>query len=76
MYDGNPGKIDFGSSQHEVRVSEGSSYRESTVSLHNKYTLTTSELAMSPFFTTYFKKKKKKDRRARGFLLNNFSKYK
>ena len=72
MYDGNPGKIDFGSSQHEVRVSEGSSCRESTVSLHNKYTLTTSELAI---FTTYFKKKKK-DRRARGFLLNNFSKYK
>ena len=32
MYDGNPGEIDFGSSQREVRVSEGSSYRESTVS--------------------------------------------
>ena len=31
MYDGNPGEIDFGSSQREVRVSEGSSYRESTV---------------------------------------------
>ena len=25
------GKVDFGSSQREVRVSEGSSYRESTV---------------------------------------------
>ena len=33
MYDGNPGEIDFGSSQREVRVSEGSSYRESTVLL-------------------------------------------
>ena len=31
MCDGNPGEIDFGSSQREVRVSEGSSYRESTV---------------------------------------------
>ena len=31
MYDGNPGEIDFGSSYREVRVSEGSSYRESTV---------------------------------------------
>ena len=31
MYDGNLGEIDFGSSQREVPVSEGSSYRESTV---------------------------------------------
>ena len=31
MYDGNLGEIDFGSCQREVRVSEGSSYRESTV---------------------------------------------
>ena len=31
MHDGNPGEIDFGSSYSEVRVSEGSSYRESTV---------------------------------------------
>ena len=31
MYDGNPGEIYFGSSLREVRVSEGSSYRESTV---------------------------------------------
>ena len=31
MYDRNPGEIDFGLSQREVRVSEGSSYRESTV---------------------------------------------
>ena len=31
MYDGNPGEIDFGLSYREVRVSEGSSYRESTV---------------------------------------------
>ena len=31
MYDGNSGEIDFGSSQREARVSEGSSYRESTV---------------------------------------------
>ena len=31
MYDGNPGEIDFGSSEREVPVSEGSSYRESTV---------------------------------------------
>ena len=31
MYDGNPGEINFGSSYKEVRVSEGSSYRESTV---------------------------------------------
>ena len=31
MYDGNPGEIDVGSSEREVRVSEGSSYRESTV---------------------------------------------
>ena len=30
MYEGNPGKFGFGSSQREVRVSEGSSYREST----------------------------------------------
>ena len=31
MYDENPGEIDFGSSQREVRVSEGSSYREETI---------------------------------------------
>ena len=31
MYVGNPGEIDFGSSSREVRVSEGSSCRESTV---------------------------------------------
>ena len=31
MYDGNPGEIDIGSSLREVRVSEGSSYRESTL---------------------------------------------
>ena len=31
MYDRNPGEIDFGSSWREVRVNEGSSYRESTV---------------------------------------------
>ena len=31
MYDGNPGEIDFGSSEREDRVSEGSSYRVSTV---------------------------------------------
>ena len=31
MYEGNPREIDFGSSLREVRVSEGSSYRESTV---------------------------------------------
>ena len=31
MYDGNPGEIYFGSNEREVRVSEGSSYRESTV---------------------------------------------
>ena len=36
MYDGNPGEIDFGSSYREVRVSEGSSYRESTVFNCNK----------------------------------------
>ena len=35
MYDGNPGEIDFGSSLREVRVSVGSSYRESPV-----YTIT------------------------------------
>ena len=33
MYDGNPREIDVGSSQREVRVSEGSNYRESTVFL-------------------------------------------
>ena len=33
MYGGNPGEIDFGSSSREVRVSEGSSYPESTVFL-------------------------------------------
>ena len=33
MYDGNPGEIDFGSSQREVRASKGSSYQESTVYL-------------------------------------------
>ena len=31
MYEGNPGEIDFGSNSNEVRSSEGSSYRESTV---------------------------------------------
>ena len=32
MYDGNPGDIDFGSNSARFdRVSEGSSYRESTV---------------------------------------------
>ena len=30
MYEGNPGEIDFGSSQREVRVSEGSSYLDIT----------------------------------------------
>ena len=34
QYDGNPGKIDFGLSYRDVRVSEGSSYRESTVYLN------------------------------------------
>ena len=33
MYEGNQREIDFGSSKREVRVSEGSSYRESTVFL-------------------------------------------
>ena len=33
MYERNPGEIDFGSSKHEVRVSVGSSYLESTVFL-------------------------------------------
>ena len=37
MYDGNPEEIDFGSSYREVRVSEGSSYWESTV--HHTTTL-------------------------------------
>ena len=31
MYEVSSGEIDFGSSYREVRVSEGSSYRESTV---------------------------------------------
>ena len=31
MYEGNPEGIDFGSSSREIRVSVGSSYRESTV---------------------------------------------
>ena len=31
MYEGNPGEIDFDSSSREIRVSVGSSYRESTV---------------------------------------------
>ena len=31
MYYGNPRETDFGSSWREVRISEGSSYRESTV---------------------------------------------
>ena len=31
MYEGDPREIDFGWSLREVRVSEGSSYRESTV---------------------------------------------
>ena len=30
MYDRNPGEIDFGLSEREVQVSEGSSYQEST----------------------------------------------
>ena len=33
MYEGNQREMDFGSSKREVRVSEGSSYRESTVKL-------------------------------------------
>ena len=33
MYEGNPREIDFGSSLREVRVSDGASYRESTVFL-------------------------------------------
>ena len=37
MYDENPGEIDFGSSKREVRVSEGSTYRESTVLDHSRY---------------------------------------
>ena len=41
MDDGNPGEIYFGSSQEEVRVSEGSSYRESTKLLINPITITT-----------------------------------
>ena len=31
MCDGNPGEIDFGSIERKARISEGSSYRESTV---------------------------------------------
>ena len=33
MYEGNPWEIDFGSTKRRVRVSEGSSCRESTVYL-------------------------------------------
>ena len=33
MYDGIQGKINFGSNEREIRVSEGSSYRESIVVL-------------------------------------------
>ena len=36
MYEGNPGEIDFGSSQRDVLVSEGSSHRESTVCVRGK----------------------------------------
>ena len=36
MYERNPGGIDLGSSWGEVRVSEGSSYRESTVPVKTK----------------------------------------
>ena len=36
MYEGNPGEIDFGSSSREIRVSVGSSYRESTVEERNQ----------------------------------------
>ena len=39
MYEGNPGQIDFGSSEREVRVSEGSSYRKSTVFTNDPYFL-------------------------------------
>ena len=31
MYEENLGEVDFGSSQHEVRVRKGLSYQESTV---------------------------------------------
>ena len=37
MHDGNPGEIDFGSSYHEIQVSEGSSYRESTVIIQGNF---------------------------------------
>ena len=35
MYDKHPGEIDFGLSKREVRVNEGSSYRESTAAMVN-----------------------------------------
>ena len=37
MYEGNEREIDFGLSKREVRVSEGSSYRESTCILIPEY---------------------------------------
>ena len=37
MYEGNPWKIGFGPSEREVRVSEGSSYRESTVLIQSLF---------------------------------------
>ena len=47
MYERNPGEIDFGSSKHEVRVSEGSSYRESTVFLIGSLVTTDNEGLMT-----------------------------
>ena len=44
MYERNPGEMDFGSSKHEVRVSEGSSYRESTVFLIGSLVTTDNEV--------------------------------
>ena len=47
MYERNPGEIDFGSSKHEVRVSESSSYRESTVFLIGSLVTTDNEGLMT-----------------------------
>ena len=47
MYEGIPGEIDFCSSKHEVRVSEGPSYRESTIFLIGSLVITDNEGLMT-----------------------------
>ena len=50
------GAIDFGSSKREIRVSEGSSYRESTVVLGSIFSECCRFFKNESYLTTFFNK--------------------